>query len=58
MMLRLIAWMFDLEKEWLNALECTWVGKLLDYAGVLAIIVLIVLWMLPTLIAASHAALR
>ncbi len=57
-MLRLIAWMFDLEKEWLNALERTRLGRFLDYAGVLAIIVLIILWLLPTLIAASHAVVR
>lgn len=49
---RLTAW----GSQNLAALERTWVGKLLDYAGLLAILALIVLWSLPMLVTAFHAA--
>lgn len=53
-MLRICRWLAILGSQNLTALERTWVGKLLDYAGLFAILALIVLWSLPMLVAAFH----
>ena len=53
---RIFRWLTAFGSQHLTALERTWVGKLLDYASLFAILALIVLWSLPTLVAAFHAA--